>query len=466
VRGTKLEQNLFSCNELVSATHGTCMRTGGEHIFHVSIDSREIAPGDLFVPLKGEKVDGHDYLEAAINNGARAVIVGHEEWKARESRLVPLLENRDVICVAVDDTLRALQRLAEYHMRRLKNVFRIGITGSSGKTTTKEIIGAVLAGAASTIINPGNLNSEIGVPLTAFQVNSSYEYAVFEMGINHSGEMDILADIVRPDLVVITNIGTAHIGLLGSGNNIASEKKKITRHFNGQQKLFIYEDEKYFSYFSENIRGQVIAYGQKSVQGLLGSEDLGLDGTIINWEELQIHFPLIGKHNYINALSAIAVAEELGIAQHHIKHGIEAVKPLFGRSEILKGRVTIIKDCYNANPDSVSKALEFMHTLSWKGKKIVVLGSMLELGLKSESAHKHIGRLAAGFDFDCVFFSGIESLDAFKACKENKFKGITVWKESVMDLTPILTQHADSGDIVLIKGSRALELERLIQSFS
>ncbi|MBN1799255.1 MAG: UDP-N-acetylmuramoyl-tripeptide--D-alanyl-D-alanine ligase [Spirochaetales bacterium] len=466
MRGTKLKQNLFSCDELVAGTKGICIRAGSEHVLHVAIDSRETVSGDLFVPLKGEKVDGHNYLEQAVANGAVAVLVKHEEWCKREARLMPLLVTHDVTCITVDDTLRALQSLAVYHMRRLKHVFRIGITGSSGKTTTKEIIGAVLEQAASTIINKGNLNSVIGVPLTAFEVNSAHEYAVFEMGINHAGEMDILADIVRPDLAVITNIGTAHIGLLGSKDNIAAEKKKVTRYFDGRQKLFIHEDDEFFTYLSENISGQVIAYGQKSVKGLLGIEDLGLDGTIINWEELQIRFPLIGKHNYINALAAISVAVELGVAKHYVKRGLEGVEPLFGRSEIVKGKTTIIKDCYNANPDSVSRVLEFLNELSWKGKKIVVLGSMLELGVKSESAHEQMGKLAAGYDFDCILFSGSEARAAFNACKKHKFKGVTVWKKSVMDLAPILEQNTRPGDIVLIKGSRALELERLIQSLN
>jgi UDP-N-acetylmuramoyl-tripeptide--D-alanyl-D-alanine ligase len=464
VRGTKLHQNLFSCNELVDGTKGICTHKGGTHISRVSIDSREVMQGDLFVPLKGENVDAHDYLEQAITRGAAAVLVQHDEWHKRKTELVPILENYDVSCVTVDDTLSAMQKLAGYHMQGLPHVFLIGITGSSGKTTTKEIMGAVLSQSASTIINPGNLNSEIGVPLAAFQVDSSYKYAVFEMGINHRGEMDILVDIVKPDLAVITNIGSAHIGLLGSESTIASEKKKITRHFNGKQTLFIYEDEKYFEFLAENVRGQVFAYGQKSIKGLLGSEDLGLDGTIINWEELQIHFPLIGKHNYINALAVIAVAHELGISKQQIKLGLEGVKPLFGRSEIIEGKITIIKDCYNANPDSVSKALEFVHNLSWQGKKIIVLGSMLELGAESESSHKHIGRLLAGYNFDCVFFSGSESLPAFEGCKKSGFKGFSVWKESVMDLVPVLKQNTHPGDIVLLKGSRALELERLIQA--
>jgi UDP-N-acetylmuramoyl-tripeptide--D-alanyl-D-alanine ligase len=464
VRGTKLKQNLFSCDELIDVTNGVCTHRGSAHVSRVSIDSREVAPGDLFVPLKGENVDAHDYLEQAVTHGAAAVLVKNDEWQKRKSRLVSILENYDVSCVMVADTLSAMQKLAEYHMEKLPHVFRIGITGSSGKTTTKEIMGAALSRAASTIINPGNLNSEIGVPLSAFQVDSSYKYAVFEMGINHRDEMDSLVDIVKPDIAVITNIGSAHIGLLGSEENIASEKKKITRHFNGKQTLFIHEDEKYFEFLAEDIRGQGIAYGEKSIKGLLGSEDLGLDGTIINWEELQIHFPLIGKHNYKNALAVIAVACELGIGRQEIKRGLEGVKSLFGRSEIIKGKITIIKDCYNANPDSVAKALEFVHDLAWQGNKVVVLGSMLELGAESESAHTRVGILLAAYDFSCAFFSGGESLAAFTACKKSGFKGLSVWKESVMDLVPVLKENTRPGDIVLFKGSRALELERLIQA--
>jgi UDP-N-acetylmuramoyl-tripeptide--D-alanyl-D-alanine ligase len=465
VRGTKLALNLFSPRDLELGTGGRSVCRGEEHVVRVAIDSREVAKGDLFIPLKGERTDGHDYLAKAIERGVKAVLIAEKEWPKRKNTLIPLFKQEEVTCIAVPDTLKALQDLSNFHLGRIPQVFKIGITGSSGKTTTKEIMGAILAENDRTIITEGNLNSEIGVPLTAFKVDSSYKYAVFEMGINHSGEMDILADIVWPDLAVITNIGTAHIGLLGSEDAIASEKKKITKHFSDRQRLFLYEDEKYFKFLAKGVKGEVIACGPRSLKGLLGSEDLGLDGTIINWEELQIHFPLFGKHNYINALTAIAVAKELKIDRQEIKRGLEAVKPLFGRSEIIRGQVTIIKDCYNANPDSVAKALEFLQALAWKGRKVAVLGSMLELGGESEHAHKKLGKLVADLNLDSVFFLGKEAKAAFLACIETGFKGTIKWKESMEDLNPLLIRYIRPGDIILIKGSRGLELERILEAF-
>ncbi len=466
VKGTKTKQTLFTLDELIAAVGGECPFIGTVPVSAVCIDSREVEPGSLFVALPGEHTDGHRYLEDAARRGAAALLVTRREWTERGRGLLPLLRQEGASCVAVPDTLQALQGLAAWHMARLPGVFRIGITGSSGKTTTKEILGEVLAAAAPTITNEGNFNSETGVPLTAFRVDASYTYAVFEMGINHKDEMDALSGIVRPDMALITNIGNAHVGLLGSRRNIAAEKKKITSHFSGKQCLFIYEDDEYREFLSRGVNGKVIPYGQKSSKGLLGIEDLGLDGTIINWEELRIRFPLFGKHNYINALAAIAVARELGLDKQAVKHGLERVRPLFGRSEITRGKVTLIKDYYNASPDSMAKVLEFLHNLGWQGRKIAVLGSMLELGGTSRRSHTKLGRLAVNMGLHAVFFLGDEMHEAFaEAGREaGRAAGHTrlVWKASVPELAPLLQEYVREGDIVLIKGSRAMELERLV----
>jgi UDP-N-acetylmuramoyl-tripeptide--D-alanyl-D-alanine ligase len=466
VRGTKTAQELFLIRELTDAVDGTCERRGEAPVHGVCIDSREAAPGMLFVALPGERTDGHEYLGAALAAGAAALMVRSDQWPRRKSRLMPLLESSGTSCISVPDTLAALQNLAAWHMRRLPGVLRIAVTGSSGKTTSKEILGAVLSRTAPTIMNKGNQNSETGVPLTAFRVDASYTYAIFEMGINHRGEMDALARIVRPDIAVITNIGNAHIGLLGSRQAIAEEKKKITSQFTGTQKLFVPEDEEFLEFLSRDVRGKVIAYGEKSIKGLLGKEDLGLDGSIINWEELRIRFPLFGKPNYMNALAAMAVAVELGVDKRAVKQGLEGVEPLFGRSEVSRGGITVIKDYYNANPDAVSGVLGFFHDLAWQGKKIVVLGSMLELGSQSVRAHEEVGRLVAGLGLDGALFLGKEAKAAYRACKKAGFRGMLCWKERTAKLAPVLANYAAKGDIVLIKGSRALELESLVTALA
>jgi UDP-N-acetylmuramoyl-tripeptide--D-alanyl-D-alanine ligase len=336
------------------------------------------------------------------------------------------------------------------------------VTGSSGKTTTKELIGAILSKSVSTMVSKGNLNSEIGVPLSVFDIHSGHVDAVFEMGINHENEMDILASIVKPDLAVITNIGSAHIGILGSQEKIAEEKRTITKYFTGTEALFLFEEERFYDHLSKNVNGNVIRYGPKSTQGIKGSKNLGLDGTAIDWEGLRIRFPLVGIHNYHNALAAISVATYLKIPPEYIKAGLEGIKPLFGRSEIIPGKINIIKDCYNANPDSMEKALVFLSALSWAGRKIAVLGSMCELGWETKPAHRAIGKLAGGLNLDKVFFYGTEMADALNAFREESNNEACEGYTDFNMLAERVTEELADGDLVLVKGSRAMELEKLI----
>jgi len=336
------------------------------------------------------------------------------------------------------------------------------VTGSNGKTTTKEILGAIIARDRPTVISEGNLNSEIGLPLSCFRVTSEHRAAVFEMGINHPGEMDILPDIYRPDIAVVTNIGTAHIGLLGSRESIAREKRKIFSYFNGTQKAFLYESEQYAQLLEEELRGHVVYFGPTRTRGFEGSEDLGLDGTIIHWEGLQIRFPLFGVHNLRNALASISVSTELGISKEKIKEGLEKIRPLFGRSQIIRGPVTVIQDSYNANPDSFAQVFAFISALPWAGRKIGVLGAMGELGEQSEQAHRRLGVQAAACGFWGLFLFGQEMEPAYREIQDQGYLGLVEWMTDIESLRASVHSCLREGDLLLIKGSRAAELERLM----
>jgi UDP-N-acetylmuramoyl-tripeptide--D-alanyl-D-alanine ligase len=285
---------------------------------------------------------------------------------------------------------------------------------------------------------------------------------LFEMGINHEGEMDILADIFRPDAAVITNIGSAHIGNLGSRQAIAREKKKIFRHFSGTQKAFLYEEEYYYSYLSEGLKGTVVPFGPKCTKGFEGSEDLGLDGNILHWEGLRIRFPLFGAHNVRNALASLSVSAELGISKSKIKDGLECTRPLFGRSQIINGAVTVIQDCYNSNPDSVGQVFAFLSSLVHGGAKIAVLGSMKELGTETEDAHRRIGVEAAKAGFRGIFLFGEEMETAWTSVRESGYSQKLFWTLDIEKLRKELLEFIEPGDLVLIKGSRSVELERLV----
>jgi UDP-N-acetylmuramoyl-tripeptide--D-alanyl-D-alanine ligase len=434
---------------------GTGAVTG---ISSVVVDSRQAKPGCLFVALRGERTDGHQYLAQAAEAGAACLLVSETEAARREEELARLAARAGSRAVAVADTLAALQDLARFHMRRLPPITRIGVTGSNGKTTTKELIGAILARAAATAVNEGNLNSEIGLPLACFAVAAGHRFAVFEMGMNRPGEMDILADIVRPDLALVTNVGTAHIGLLGSRGAIAREKAKIFSRFDGRQTGFLNEDEPFFAQLAEGAKGRIVRFGPHSTKGFEGSESLGLDGTLIRWEGSRIRFPLFGPYNLANALGAISVARELAIAPAAIREGLESVVPLFGRSQIVRGRVTVLVDCYNANPDSMASAIDFVDGLPWGGRKLAVLGAMRELGAEAEQAHGAVVRRAAGAGFDAVFLLGEEMEEAARQLAAERVR----WFADAESLGRALAVGVRDGDLVLVKGSRGVELERVL----
>jgi UDP-N-acetylmuramoyl-tripeptide--D-alanyl-D-alanine ligase len=282
------------------------------------------------------------------------------------------------------------------------------------------------------------------------------------MGVNHPGEMDILADIVQPQYGLITNIGTAHIEFFGSAANIAAEKKKIFKNFTGKETGFLYEGDEFYQFLSEDVRGQIVPFGPKATEGYGGSCDLGLDGMSINWEGLQIHFPLFGRHNVLNALGAMTLSRKIGAHREAVKKGLEGVKPIFARSQVIRGRVTVIEDCYNANPDSMTTVLRFFDTLPWDGRKIAVLGNMLELGSESRDAHSGIARLALKISVEKCFFFGEqweEVKSVFHRCiSEDR----CFWTQDFDTLLQAVIAAVQPGDLVVLKGSRGAELERLV----
>ena len=311
--------------------------------------------------------------------------------------------------------------------------------------------------------NPGNLNSEIGLPLAVMGIRSEHQIAILEMGMNRPGEMDILADIARPSLAAITNIGMAHVGPLGSQREIANEKARIFKFVDKNGWGFLHEDESYRDVLAEKCRGGIEYFGPGSTEGFQGAQPLGLEGSRLMWCGRTVTFSLIGRYNVLNALCAISVAQKLGVPDEAIAQGLEDVEPLFGRGQVLKGDITLIQDCYNANAESMIKAIEFVGSLSWTGRKILVLGSMKELGAESESEHRRVGGHAADSDADAIFFFGEESAAAYLVAKEKSRtrRDRCWWTSDFEELERAVNSLVRTGDLVLLKGSRGLELERL-----
>lgn len=457
-----MSEKLFALEEAAAVTGGEAYRFPGftaEEIFSVFIDSRKAIPGGLFVPLKGKKTDGHLYIEEAFSRGCRVCLVAGDYWESRKKEIEAGARKFHCALVVVASPLAALQTLAARRLAKF-NAFRAGISGSNGKTTTREITGAILARQGESFMNRGNLNSEIGLPLSVFEMRGNPGFAVFEMGMDHEGEMDTLVNIVRPQAGLITNIGSAHIGILGSRRNIAAEKKKLFQALDPGRKAYVYEGEAFRAFLAEGVAADVLPYGENSTPGFQGAEDLGLDGFSLVLDGRKLRFPLPGIYNLRNALGAVSLCRGLGASAQAIRQGLESVRPLFGRGEIVRGDVTFIRDCYNANPQSMQSAVDFVDSLAWKGRKLAVLGSMKELGRLSAEEHENLGRKIAALGFAAVFLFGDEMEDAFRVL-EAGFSGTLHWFTDFDELRKAVEAFLVSGDLVLVKGSRSMEMERL-----
>lgn len=460
---------LFTAGELGGMIGAACAGNLEAEISSVTVDSRQVVPGSLFVALKGERTDGHRFAVQAVKAGASALMVEQSQCEAVLEALHTSLDAeslRRVGLIVVEACLASLQKAAREYRRRMQ-LYRIGVTGSSGKTTTKECIGAVLSaayGPEAVAMSQGNLNSDIGMALALFGLRPGHRVGVFEMGINRVGEMDELVAMYEPDAAVITTIGTAHIGMFGSREGIAREKGRIFSAFDGRQHAFIREDDPFRDYLARCVRGQIHYFGLHETPGIESVESLGLHGWHIRWQACDIRFPLPGMHNLFNACAALSVAHELGIEPEAASRGLGQVRPLFGRSEIREGRITVLQDCYNANPESMAAALEFFGTLPAGSRRILVLGSMLELGEEAEKAHREIGLRAFRTAPSAVFLFGQEMKSAFDALRSQGYSGFLMHTGDMDKLITEVSTFIHEGDFMLIKGSRGMALERLAEA--
>jgi UDP-N-acetylmuramoyl-tripeptide--D-alanyl-D-alanine ligase len=459
---------LYRADEAAAAVGGTLAGDGSAPVASVVADSRKAAAGALFVALPGEKTDGHDFIKAAFEAGASCAIARSDRRSSVEAALGRALGGgaRGTAVVFVEDALAALQGLARDYRRRFPSLLRIGITGSSGKTTTKECAAAAIGRARAVVLNPGNLNSDIGLSLSMFSIGAGHEVGVFEMGMNRIGEMGELARVYEPDLALVTNVGTAHVGVVGSRRAIAEEKKMIFSLFDGRQRGLVWEDDDYNAFLKEGVRGEMGDFGPRSTSGFRGARDLGLDGYEIDWEGRAFRFPLPGPHNLLDAIAAMALASRAGAARDDVAEGLSSVKPLFGRSEIIRGDVTVVRDCYNANPDSVEAAVSLCDSVPWAGRRAYVLGSMLELGSESEAAHRRVGAAAGKSSAQALFFFGEEARPAFEEARLAGFRGLAVFESDFDALLKSVRAYVRPGDLVLVKGSRGMALERLADALA
>ena len=433
--------------------------------FEIAVtDSREAVHNSLFIALKGNNTDGHLYIDQAYTNGCRLFLVSRNWFKDTKNIF------SDACYILVDDTLSALQKTAALwcacvskpqDARHGKPLVKIGVTGSSGKTTCKEIIASILAVSANVVKNPGNLNSEIGLPASLFRIRDYHEYAVFEMGINHIGEMDTLADLYKPDIAVITLIGTAHIGLLGgSKKHIAHEKKKIAKYLNQNNgALIVWEDDEYRDFLLTDI-ANAYTFGPRSCLSFEGARDLGASGWMISYNGKEVLFPLAGSHNLLNALAGIRVAELLKVNTDDMLHGLAQVEGAQSRTAIFQGKFTVVDDTYNANLESFTAGLALAKQLAGSHNLICIVGAMKELGDQTQSIHEQLGEIIAAVKPAHVYCYGEETHFTVNKAKESGFNNIIVThshEELVQNVLTCVHEH----DCIYLKGSRALSLDKV-----
>jgi UDP-N-acetylmuramoyl-tripeptide--D-alanyl-D-alanine ligase len=457
----------FTGHDLIDATGGELLCGNRDDIFSgISIDSRDIQPGELYVAIIGETHDGHSFINDTLGRGVNGLIVDKnhaDEFLSLRSM------DRDVSCVAVEDTTKALGKLA-FFQRKRAGVTVTAITGSSGKTTTRTMISRVVEQKFSILSTIGNFNNEIGLPLTLLRLGENHEQAVVELGMNHSGEITKLAKICQPEIGVITNIGPAHLEGLGSIEGIMNAKGELLAEIKPGGTAILNADDSRVLKLSERRNEKILFYGFSEKADIQGAS-LRITGNktkfLIRFPETEIQVILnaCGDFNVSNALSAAAVGYSLGLSPAEIRDGIEAFQPIKGRMNIIstKSGITIVDDTYNANPDSVKCAITAFQSLRKEGRGILVLGDMFELGNESKKLHQEIGGFVAESGITSLYVTGNYAETVAKGAKGNKMDEKQIFIGVVDDIILQLKESLVLGDWLLVKGSRAMKMERIIE---
>ncbi|TVY00580.1 UDP-N-acetylmuramoyl-tripeptide--D-alanyl-D-alanine ligase [Cohnella terricola] len=428
----------------------------------VSTDTRHIRPGQLFVPLRGERFDGHEYIEAAKEAGASAAL-----W----DRAIPL-PDVGMPLILVEDTLAALQKLAAAYLNKRLTAKVIAITGSNGKTTTKDLISSVLATRYLVHKTEGNYNNHIGLPLTVLGAPVDTEALVLEMGMSGFGEISLLSGMARPDAAVITNIGESHLRQLGSRRNIAKAKLEITEGLKSGGTLVYFGDE---PLIGEELPGalagkeiKLVTFGENADNDWIARNiQVTTDGTrftVAGDTETTYELPIPGRHNGVNALAAVAIGGLFGLSPDEIGEGLRLAKLTGMRIERSNAKVgaVVLNDAYNASPTSVKAAIDLVGELSGYRRKWVVLGDMLDLGDDELAMHGEIGRYLDNSKADRVYVYGPLSKRTFEEAKPKYADGWVRHFENKIELADALLEDLAPDDLVLVKASRGMKMEDVV----
>lgn len=450
----------FSVKEILEAAKGKliCGNTS-DRASSVSIDSRTLKKGDIFICINGKRFDGHDFISEAVRKGARCVICDEKRPAALGGRLPPNL-------ISVKSPLAALAGLARVNRQRF-DIPVLAVTGSNGKTTTKEMLGALLSCRYKVLKNEGTQNNIIGLSLSLLRLNHSYEIAALEFGTNHFGEIKELSQIALPNAAILTNIAAAHLEFFGDELGVLREKWSLTEALSSPRIAILNADDALLNKkISADIGGAIFSFGIKSRADFMAEKIVCKDDRVsfyLKGKSIRLNSP--ASANVYNALAAYAAARIFGISDYEIIKKFREFRFPDGRFQIknLKG-LRVIDDAYNANPGSFICALEALKALPCRGKKIVVMADMLELGERSEFLHRMIGEHLCRMKIDALIGVGRLSHSACDAAKKRGFNGKTILKcSSAQGAKDVILGLARKGDTILLKGSRAMKLEEVLK---
>ena len=452
--------------ECLKAIGGELISGVGTKVFRgVSIDSRTLKKDELFICIHGHRFDGHDFIEEVQNKKAAAIILSDGSNVISRRGEVPIV-------VRVDDTLEALQELARFHREKM-SMRVVGITGTNGKSTTKEMTAAITEKKFKTIKTRGNLNNHIGLPLNLFHLSKTDEVAIMEMGMSAAGEIKRLAEIAQPQIGVLTNISEGHLVHLKTLKKVQAAKGELYDSLSEQGTAIVNVDDPLVFELAKSVRAKVVTYGIYNKADIkaenirpMGQEGFSLDVNFFD-KNVPVCLPFLGECNIYNALAAIATGFSLGIGSDDIQDGLRNVKLLPNRYEVVEHEgATIINDSYNANPRSMQEALKTLTGYRCEGRRFFVVGDMLELGDLAELAHVRLGVNIAKYSIDYLVVVGeLSAYVAKSAVASGMNKKQTATASDHKCAVAFLKKHVRPGDCLLVKGSRGSRMEEVIEGF-
>ena len=445
----------LSLNEILEATSGRVIVKGKSDFNNICIDTRKIQKNNIYLAINGERFNGNKFVMEAFSKGASIAIVDEVLFD------IDKCKNLGTI-IKVDNSEKALLDLASFYRKKL-GLKIVGVTGSCGKTSTKDLIAAFLSEKYKVFKTKGNFNNQIGLPLMILELDSTYDVAVLEMGMSNLGEIDVLANCARPDIAVITNIGLSHIENLKTQDNILKAKCEIFNYFNESNTLIINGDDKNLLKITDKCF-EILRIGYNHEYdvyafNIILKEDNTTFSIKDNNQEYTFTIPMAGKHNVLNSMLAIEVAKKLKVSFEEMEKGIKNLEATSMRLEVIKkDKITIINDCYNASPDSMKSSIDVLNTYK-KGRKVAILGTMNELGDEAIKAHTEVGDYAKD-KIDLLIAIG-DYKDCFK--KGFNLDNILVFSDK-KDFLSNLKAIIKENDVILVKASRGMKFEEIVNS--